>query len=79
MEIGLYKDYDNLLETTYENYGETVSELKMLKSDFPINRLIEINKKSNSYATNEQIKFGSSIYLTRDAEVDRLISWKDEA
>ena len=79
LEIGLYKDYDNLLETTYENYGETVSELKMLKSDFPINRLIEINKKSNSYATNEQIKFGSSIYLTRDAEVDRLISWKDEA
>lgn len=79
LETGLYRDYENLLETTYENYQETITELNRKKNDFPIERLIEINKKSNSYATNEQIKFGSSIYLTRDAEVDRLISWKDEA
>lgn len=39
---------------------------------------MEIKKKSNTYAVNEQIKYGSEIYLTRDEEKERQISWKDE-
>ena len=46
--------------------------------DQPQRRLMEIKKKSNTYAVNEQIKYGSEIYLTRDEEKERQISWKDE-
>lgn len=41
-------------------------------------RLKETNKCPNSYANNDQIKYGSGIYLTREEEKERQISWEDD-
>ncbi|QTB24006.1 hypothetical protein J1907_08115 [Lysinibacillus sphaericus] len=68
---------NNIETTTYENFQNVQQELENEGNDTPFNRLNRTKKESNSYAQNEQIKFGVSIYLTRDG-VSNQISWKDE-
>lgn len=74
-KIGMIKDIE---ETTYENFENVKFNLKINSKDTPYNRLDETKKMSNSHAINEQIKYGSSIHLTRDDEVMSQISWEDE-
>ncbi|APQ76665.1 hypothetical protein [Clostridium botulinum] len=71
---------DNIEETTFENFQNVKFRLQRSREDEPYNRLVETQKQSNSFADSEQIRFGSSIYLTKekDDEEDRQISWKDE-
>lgn len=79
MENNKVTKIDEIEDTTYENYEFSKSILDQNNKDTPINRLIEIKDKPNSYACNEQIKYGAAIYLTRaDIEEERQISWKDD-
>jgi len=63
--------------TTSNNFNSVVEELTMNNNDIPRRRLLETEKRTNSYADNEQIKNGSCIYLTGD-NVENQISWRDE-
>lgn len=65
-------------ETTYENFQNAKLTLQKQGQDTPFQRLSETKKLSNSYADSEQIKYGSSIYLTRDDELEHQISWEDD-
>ncbi|WP_199478534.1 hypothetical protein [Peribacillus saganii] len=68
----------NIEETTYENFESAKFSLKVKGIDQPYNRLVETKKLSNGYAENEQIRYGSGIYLTKDGVEDIQISWEDE-
>lgn len=74
-KISKIKDIE---ETTYENFQNAKFKLQRRGQDEPYNRLDETKKQSNSYADSEQIKFGSSIYLTKEEMEDSQISWEDE-
>lgn len=79
MENNRVRKIDEIEDTTYENYEFSKVILEQNNKDTPINRLIEVKCKPNSYAHNEQIKYGAAIYLTRaDIEEERQISWKDD-
>lgn len=79
MENNKVRKIDEIEDTTYENYEFSKVILEKNNKDTPINRLIEVKDKPNSYAHNEQIKYGAAIYLTRaDIEEERQISWKDD-
>lgn len=64
-------------ETTYNNFQMSKIALQVEKKDTPFRRLNETQSKTNSHAYSEQVKFGSSIYLTRDEENEQQISWED--
>lgn len=74
-KIGKIKDIE---ETTYENFQNEKFRLQRSGQDDPYNRLEETKKQSNSYAGSEQLKFGSSIYLTKEKTEDIQISWEDK-
>lgn len=78
MDLNKVRIINDIEETTYENFENVKFNLKVNNKDTPYNRLDETKKMSNSHAINEQIKYGSSIHLTRDDEVMRQISWEDE-
>ncbi len=69
---------ENILEITYENFEDSKLELQKKKEDTPFNRLNETKSKTNAYAIKEPIKIGAAIYLTRDKEEERQISWEDD-
>jgi hypothetical protein len=73
-KIGKIKDIE---ETTYENFQDVKFGLRRSGQDEPYNRLEETKKKSNCQADSEQLKFGSSIYLTKEETEDIQISWED--
>ncbi|MDU7252864.1 MAG: hypothetical protein E6274_11105 [Clostridium sp.] len=73
--IGRIRDIE---ETTYENFENAKFFLQTNKKDTPYNRLTETKNMSNSYADSDHIKYGSSIYLTREEETENQISWEDE-
>lgn len=65
--------------TTYENFSSVKQRLKMEEKHHPFFRLDGTKKESNSYASNEQLKWGSAIFLTKEnTDDDKKISWKDE-
>lgn len=66
----------NIETTTYNNFNSVIEELIMDDKDIPLRRLIETEKRTNSYADNEQLKNGSCIYLTGN-NIPNQISWKD--
>lgn len=74
-KIGKIKDIE---ETTYENFLNAKFKLQRIGQDVPYNRLEETKKQSNSHADNEQLRFGSGIFLTREEMEDIQISWEDE-
>nr|WP_296084689.1 hypothetical protein [uncultured Blautia sp.] len=63
-------------ETTYENFEDAKYKLQISGMDTPMNRLEETKQRSNSYAESEQIRYGAGIYLTREDEIERQISWE---
>ncbi|MGG3889606.1 hypothetical protein [Metabacillus fastidiosus] len=69
---------ENVEETAFENYTIVKHTLERMKTDTPFDRLEGTKNKVNSYADNEQIKYGVVIYLTKDEMEDRQISWKEE-
>lgn len=78
LENNRTKKVEDILETTFENFEDAKLELQSQYKDTPYNRLSTTKAKSNSNAENEQIKFGSAIYLTKDDIDEKQISWEDE-
>ena len=78
METNKLSRIEEIEETTFENFENVVFRLQREGSDEPYTRLDETKKMPNSHATNEQIRYGCGIYLTKDGIVDRQISWEDE-
>lgn len=79
MENNKVQLIDDIEETTYDNYEFSKAILQQENKDTPLNRLNDIKSRSNSYAPNEQIRYGSAIYLTRDdIEKEKQISWKED-
>lgn len=66
----------DILTTTYDNFEDAKLDLQNDNNDNPYNRLSKTKDKSNSHADNEQIKYGSAIYLTKK-DTEMQISWKD--
>lgn len=77
-EMNKITQVENVEETAYENYLQIKHILKRSGRDTPINRLEKTQSKENSYANNEQVKYGVVIHLTKDDMGDRQISWKEE-
>ena len=64
--------------TTYANYRDVRYTLMRSGEDEPWRRLSDTKDKGNSATRNEQERWGSCIYLTRDGIDDqRQISWKE--
>jgi hypothetical protein len=78
METNKQSRIEEIEETTFENFENVVFKLQQEGSDVPFKRLDETKKMPNSHATNEQIRYGCGIYLTKDGIVERQISWEDE-
>lgn len=71
---------ENIENTTYDNFCITKEYLQQNKEDNPSNRLNKTKEKDNYYAPKNQTRYGSCIYLTKDATPDELkISWEDES
>lgn len=78
MEMNKLSRIEEIEETAFENFENVKFRLQKDSSDVPYNRLEETKKMPNSYAGNEQIRYGCGIYLTREDIVDKQISWEDE-
>lgn len=78
METNKLGIIENIEQTTYENFEGVKFTLQRNDKDEPYNRLDGTKKLENSYALNEQIRYGSCIYLTKDEITDIQISWEDE-
>lgn len=78
MENNRAKRVEEIEETTFENFENVKFALKKNSTDTPYNRLEETKKKPNSFTENEQIKYGSSIHLTKEDIGKNQISWKDD-
>ncbi|WP_442603609.1 hypothetical protein [Paenibacillus sp. KN14-4R] len=78
MEANKVGKVGDIEETTFENFENAKFSLVRNKKDEPYNRLEETKKLPNSHADNEQIRYGSCIYLTSDESEDHQISWEDE-
>lgn len=78
-QLGKKSIVDDIEVTAYENFCDTKDSLQQSGEDTPYNRLIGTKNKPNSRTTNEQIKYGVCIDLTREETPDHIkISWKDE-
>lgn len=78
MENNRAKKIEEIEETTFENFENVKFALQRNKIDTPYNRLEETKKQPNSFAENEQIKYGSSIHLTKEDIGNNRISWEDD-
>lgn len=67
----------NIEQTTYDNYRLVMEEIRDTNSDTPKNRLMQTRREPNNYAKNNEIKYGSVIYLTKRG-INNQISWKDD-
>lgn len=73
-KVAMIRDIE---ETTYDNFENVKFTLQLSGEDTPYQRLNETKKQPNSHAESDQIRYGSSIHLTRDEEKDHQISWED--
>lgn len=79
MERSKEENIEAIEDTTYDNFLMSKQRLKLENNDIPFIRLDETKQKSNEHTYNEQLKWGSAIYLTKDkTDDDKKISWKDE-
>lgn len=78
LETNKLSKIEEIEETTYENFENVKFRLQKDKCDEPYNRLDETKKMPNSHAGNEQIRYGSGVYLTREDIEKNQISWEDE-
>lgn len=76
MECSSFKLYNDILLTSFENFEDVLGEIG--DEDTPQKRLQNSQAKRNDYAPNQQIGYGSYIFLTRDEEQEMRISWKDD-
>lgn len=76
IKTNVIQDIEN---TTHYNFEMTKLILSTQGHDIPLNRLNETLSKDNSYTSNDQIRWGSAIHLTKaDTEKNLLISWEDD-
>lgn len=78
MENNRSNKINDIEETTFENFENVKFALMKKKIDTPYNRLEETKKCPNSFAENDQIKYGSSIHLTKEDIGENQISWEDD-
>ncbi|WP_227994944.1 hypothetical protein [Oceanobacillus sp. CFH 90083] len=78
MENNRASKIDEIEDTTFEGFEDVKFSLASKGIDTPYNRLEETKKNPNSYAVNNQIKYGSSIYLTKEDVGENQISWEDD-
>ena len=55
------------------------TKLQIDQNDKPENRFFKFYEQGNSYADSAELKMGSGVYLTREEEVEKQISWEDES
>ncbi len=78
MENGKESKPKSIEQVSFNNFNNVLEEIKDTDRDTPKNRLLETEKRNNSYAQNsDEIRCGSCIYLTGD-NVQNQISWEDE-
>ena len=68
---------EDIEETSFGNFENVKVRLQVANTDTPLGRLTQTIDAPNSYAANDQIRHGASIFLTRAEETERLISWED--
>ncbi len=80
----LLEDYkiniiENIENVTYGNFCSVKEDLEADDEDSPVKRLNNTKKMDNSYVRNNQTRFGSCIYLTKDdIDENMKISWEDD-
>jgi len=72
------KIIEGIENLSYDNYEDVREDLLDEVSDTPGKRLSKTKNKTNSFAVNEVIKYGSLIFLTKEDEIEKQISWKDD-
>lgn len=77
-EMNKINKIENVEEIAFENFTEIKFMLESNNRDTPRNRLEETKNKGNSYADNDQIKYGVIIHLTKNDTGEKQISWKEE-
>lgn len=78
MENNRVNKIEEIEETTFESFQSVKFSLMKNKSDTPYNRLEKTQEYPNSHAQNDQIKYGSSIHLTKEDIEENQISWEDD-
>lgn len=68
----------SLEDQVYERFQDVVENLIAIDNDLPINRLNECKNQRNDFAGVTETKYGALIFMTRDSENMKQISWKDE-
>ncbi|MGN1152964.1 MAG: hypothetical protein ACI4S3_02965 [Candidatus Gastranaerophilaceae bacterium] len=77
LENGKESKPKSIEQVSFNNFNNVLEEIKDTDRDTPKNRLLETEKRNNSYAQNsDEIRCGSCIYLTGD-NVQNQISWED--
>ena len=79
LESGKYLIINNIEETSYFNFRMIKTKLQIDQNDKPENRFFKFYEQGNSYADSAELKMGSGVYLTREEEVEKQISWEDES
>lgn len=69
----------NIEEISHYNFLMVRTKLQNDNNDTPLERFICFSEKNNSYAESDELKTGSGVYLTREEETERQISWEDES
>ncbi len=77
MEMNRKNKIECIEETTFDNFERAKYYLQEEGRDVPSLRLKNTIDASNSYASDDQIRHGAGIYLTRQDEHEHQISWKD--
>ena len=77
MEMNRKSKIECIEETTFDNFERAKYYLQEEGRDIPSLRLKNTIDASNSYASDDQIRHGAGIYLTRQDELEHQISWKD--
>lgn len=79
LENGRVDAMNSMEMTSFENFIQTKDRVQAENIDTPRNRFEETKRCSNSYASTEQIRYGTLIYLTGESIDDDIkISWKDD-
>ena len=79
LENGRVDAMNSIEMTSFENFIQTKDRVQAENIDTPRNRFEETKRCSNSYASTEQIRYGTLIYLTGESIDDDIkISWKDD-
>ena len=70
---------ESIEERTYGNFTDVVLELQEDDKDTPTKRLVKTKAKGNSYCFNDELKYGSCVYLTKNSiPSQQKISWEDD-